>query len=63
MPLVRVLAYMERNGVRIDTESLKETSILLTGRMKIIEEEIFSLAGYSFNILSPKQVGEVLLTD
>jgi DNA polymerase-1 len=60
MPLVRVLAYMERNGVRIDTESLKETSILLTGRMKIIEEEIFSLAGYSFNILSPKQVGEVL---
>ena len=60
MPLVRVLAYMERNGVRIDLESLKETSHLFTERMKSIEEQIFSQTGYSFNILSPKQVGEVL---
>ena len=60
MPLVRVLAYMERNGVRIDTESLKETSRLFTERMKSIEEQIFGYIGYSFNILSPKQVGEVL---
>ncbi|MBO7415730.1 MAG: DNA polymerase I [Bacteroidaceae bacterium] len=60
MPLVRVLAYMERNGVRIDLESLKETSLLFTERMKSIEEQIFMHTGYSFNILSPKQVGEVL---
>lgn len=60
MPLVRVLAYMERNGVRIDLESLKETSKLFTERMKSIEEQIFTHTGYSFNILSPKQVGEVL---
>ena len=60
MPLVRVLAYMERNGVRIDLESLKETSHLFTERMKSIEEQIFMHTGYSFNILSPKQVGEVL---
>ena len=60
MPLVRVLAYMERNGVRIDLESLKETSHLFTERMKSIEEDIFKHTGYSFNILSPKQVGEVL---
>ena len=60
MPLVRVLAYMERNGVRIDLEALKETSTLFTERMKSIEEQIFTHTGYSFNILSPKQVGEVL---
>lgn len=60
MPLVRVLAYMERNGVRIDLESLKETSHLFTERMKSIEEQIFMHTGYSFNILSPKQVGEVI---
>lgn len=60
MPLVKVLAYMEKNGVRIDTQSLKETSDTFNGRMKNIEKEIFSLAGIEFNILSPKQVGEVL---
>ena len=60
MPLVNVLAYMERNGVRIDLESLKETSHLFTERMKSIEQDIFTQTGYSFNILSPKQVGEVL---
>ena len=60
MPLVKVLAYMEKNGVRIDTQSLKETSDTFNGRMKNIEKGIFSLAGIEFNILSPKQVGEVL---
>lgn len=60
MPLVPVLAYMERNGVCIDPESLKETSALFTKRMQILENQIFELAGTSFNILSPKQVGEIL---
>ena len=60
MPLIPVLAYMERNGVRIDTEALKETSRHFTLRMKQIEEEVYLLAGTEFNIASPKQVGEVL---
>lgn len=60
MPLVKVLAYMERNGVRIDPKSLSETSELFTARMSEIEEKIYTLAGTRFNILSPKQVGEVL---
>lgn len=60
MPLVPVLAYMERNGVRIDTEALKETSRHFTARMQQLEEEVHQLAGMEFNIASPKQVGEVL---
>ena len=60
MPLMPVLAEMEMNGVRIDTESLKETSSVLTARMKEIEAKIYELAGTEFNIASPKQVGEVL---
>ena len=60
MPLVPVLAYIERNGVRIDTESLKETSKHFTVRMREIEENIYKMAGMEFNVSSPKQVGEVL---
>lgn len=60
MPLMPVLAYMERNGVRIDTEALSETSRQYTARMQQLETEIHRLAGEPFNISSPKQVGEVL---
>ncbi len=60
MPLVRVLADMERNGVCIDTDSLAETSRILTERMMEIEAQIYEMAGETFNIASPKQVGEVL---
>ena len=60
MPLVRVLADMEMNGVRLDTASLAETSSILTQRMNAIEKEIYEMAGEEFNIASPKQVGEVL---
>ena len=60
MPLVPVLAYMERNGAKVDTASLKETSKYFTKRMLDIEQEIYHLAGVQFNIASPKQVGEVL---
>lgn len=60
MPLVPVLAYMERNGVRVDTEALKQTSEHFTARMNQIEKEVHQLAGMDFNIASPKQVGEVL---
>ena len=60
MPLVAVLTYMEWNGVRIDTEALKQTSAHYTERMNQIEQEIYTLAGESFNIASPKQVGDIL---
>ena len=60
MPLIPVLAYMERNGARIDTNALRETSVLLGKRLDEIEEEIFTLAGEAFNIASPKQVGDIL---
>ncbi len=60
MPLMPVLAEMEMNGVCLDTESLKETSKVLTDRMNELEERIYELAGGQFNIASPKQVGEIL---
>ena len=60
MPLVPVLAYMERNGARIDTKALGETSSLLSARIANLEQEIFRLAGETFNIASPKQVGDIL---
>lgn len=60
MPLVPVLAYMERNGARIETKSLKETSIFFSERVREIESNIYELAGQEFNIASPKQVGEIL---
>ena len=61
MPLMPVLAYMERNGVRVDTEGLRETSRLFTERMTQIEDDVHQLTGVpDLNISSPKQVGEVL---
>lgn len=61
MPLMPVLAYMERNGVCIDTEGLRETSRLFSDRMQQIEDDVHQLTGVpELNISSPKQVGEVL---
>ena len=60
MPLMPVLAEMEMTGVRIDTNSLNETSGILTQRMLELEQKIYTLAGQQFNIASPKQVGDIL---
>ena len=61
MPLVPVLVNIESNGVRIDTEALRQSSEHFTLRLQEIEKEIYALAGgETFNIASPKQVGEVL---
>ena len=60
MPLMPVLAEMEMNGVCLDTVSLAETSKQFTNRMNEIEARIYELAGETFNIASPKQVGEIL---
>lgn len=60
MPLVPVLVNIESNGVLLDTEALKQSSVHFTAQMQILEQEIYVLAGEEFNIASPKQVGEVL---
>ena len=60
MPLVPVLVTIERNGVLLDTKALKASSAHFSAQLENIEKEIYALAGETFNIASPKQVGEVL---
>lgn len=60
MPLIRVLAAMERTGVKLNHEDLKIIAGDLRGDIISLEEEIFRLAGTEFNISSPKQLGDIL---
>lgn len=60
MPLVPVLATMEANGVKIDSDNLKQISEQQALEIKDIENQIFEAAGTEFNIASPKQLGDVL---
>ena len=59
-PLIDVLADMEFEGVKIDTEALAELSIELERDSLEIEKRVYELAGVRFNLASPKQLGEVL---
>ena len=60
MPLVAVLADMEWTGVRIDTDVLARMSQSLSQRIAALEQECYILAGGTFNVNSPSQVGEIL---
>ena len=60
MPLVPVLADMEEAGVRLDTQALRDSSEVLTKYLDEIEQNVFRLTGKTFNISSPKMVGEML---
>lgn len=60
MPLVPVLAAMENVGVKIDTAALKDYSVQLQQEIQTVQTEIWQQAGGSFNISSPKQLGEIL---
>lgn len=60
MPLIRVLTQMEANGVRIDIEGLKQISEEQSREIKGIENNIYEIAETTFNIGSPKQLGEIL---
>ena len=60
LPLVEVLVSMEQEGVKIDVDALKAYSATLTEERDQLEQQIFKEAGTSFNISSPKQLGEVL---
>ena len=59
-PLLKVLAEVERNGVKIDEETLFQFSKEIEKDVKQLEQQIYEKAGVSFNIASPKQLGEVL---
>ena len=60
LPLVPVLREMEAAGVRFDVAKLKQAETALTAELSGIEQKIYELAGETFNINSPKQVGELL---
>jgi len=60
MPLSKVLAEMELNGVYVDREVLKNMGLEITNQINLLEQDIYTLAGTDFNISSPKQLGEVL---
>lgn len=62
MPLIRVLARMERDGVLIDKSVLKNYAVSLRQSILKLEQEIYELAGQEFNISSPKQLGDILFT-
>jgi DNA polymerase-1 len=59
-PLVKVLADMEFEGVRVDTDFLREYAKTLEQEAKQAEEQVYAQAGVRFNLASPKQLGEVL---
>lgn len=62
-PTIFSLYEMEKNGIRVKREALLTYGDQLVGRIQELEKEIHALAGKDFNILSPKQLGEVLFED
>lgn len=62
-PMVGVLQKMEREGILVDVQKLKELSRDFEKRLKVIEEDVFKLVGHDFNIGSPKQLGQVLFEE
>jgi DNA polymerase-1 len=59
-PLITRVAEMERNGITLDVEKLKKMSEELHSQVKVLEQKIYELVGFEFNIASPKQLGEAL---
>ncbi|OJJ17104.1 DNA polymerase I [marine bacterium AO1-C] len=59
-PLIEVLATVESNGVKLDSDSLAKFSKELTKEIQVLEEKIYKIAGEQFNIASPKQLGDIL---
>ncbi len=63
IPLVPVLSRMERNGVRIDVEKLRRQSGELAKKLHALEQQAYDIAGHSFNLGSPKQIGEIFFNE
>ena len=62
-PLVPILLEMERAGVKVDADDLRRMSVDFAARMAVMEQDCHRLAGRSFNVGSPKQLGEVLFDE
>ena len=60
LPLVKVLAKMENNGIKVDKNILKKLSESFSKDLKVLEKKIYKLAGEEFNIASTKQLGDIL---
>lgn len=63
MPLIEVLADMETIGVRVNADGVRSFGVMLTKEISQLEQQIYDMAGHSFNILSPKQLGTVLFEE
>ena len=63
IPLVKVLAAMETEGVNLDVKALEDYSVKLAAEVEQIEKQIYEMAGHEFNIASPKQLGVVLFDE
>ena len=63
MPLIEVLAAMERTGVRVDAKRIEEMSAAIAGRADALQDEIWKLAGHEFTIGSPQQLAPVLFDE
>jgi DNA polymerase I len=59
-PLIPVVVAMEKAGILIDADALEKLSLSFEQRLKVLEAEIYTLTGETFNIASPKQLGEIL---
>ncbi len=62
-PLIKILAFMEIEGVEIDSKFLKSLSSKFEKKIKKLEKEIFKISKKEFNIASPKQLGEIIYND
>ena len=62
-PLIKILAFMEIEGIKIDSKFLKELSLKFEKKIKEIQKKIFKISKKEFNIASPKQLGEIIYND
>ncbi len=62
-PLIKILAFMEIEGVEIDSKFLKSLSSKFEKKIQKLEKEVFKISGKEFNIASPKQLGEIIYND
>ena len=62
LPLSKVLSGMELLGIEVDTGRLEKLQLEMEGKLKDLTEELYRMAGYEFNIASPKQLSELLFT-
>jgi DNA polymerase-1 len=62
-PLIKILAFMEIEGIEVDSKFLKSLSSKFKKKIISLEKEVFKISGKEFNIASPKQLGEIIYND